>query len=309
MKFPGFDKCFALVMALSLVMFSPNTDLEAQELRARVQVMAPGIQGTNREVFEAMQTSISEFLNEQRWGTHKFNAQERIECTFLINIKEVIGTNEFRGTLQIQARRPVFNSSYHTQLINYMDQYFHVRYIEYEPMIYNPTNIESNLIAILSYYANIILGFDYDSFSPLGGTAFFQQAEQIVNLMQNASESGWRSFDGTRNRYWLVENLLNEHHTPLRNAFYQYHRRGLDMIADKPEEARTNIASSLELLQRVHRQRPNSFALGFFFDAKTDELVNIFSESPSMEKGKVVNLLSEIDPSSSDKYQKILSGT
>ncbi|TCO08885.1 type IX secretion system protein PorD [Natronoflexus pectinivorans] len=290
-----------------LLMFIISYPLAAQELRARVQVVAPGVQGTNRAVFETLQTSIMEFLNGQQWTEHKFNPEERIDCTILINIREVIGSDEFRGTIQIQARRPVYNSSYNTPLLNYLDQNLHFRYIEYETLVYNPSNIESNLVAILAYYAYIVLGFDYDSFSQRGGTPYFQRAEQIVNMMQNARESGWRSFESQRNRYWLVENLLNEHHTPLRNAFYQYHRRGLDMMADRVDEGRSNIASSLELLQRVHRQRPNSFALGFFFDAKSEELVNIFSNSPSMERGRVVNLLSEVDPTNSDKYQQILS--
>lgn len=290
---------------LLLVIFSFG--VKAQEFRCMVQVVSPSIQGTNRGVFETLQKSIMEFMNSQRWTEHKYKPEERIECNILINIREQIGADEFKGTIQIQARRPVYNSSYSTTIFNYLDQSLHFRYIEFETLIFNPTNIESNLVGMLAYYAYVILGYDYDSFSARGGTPHFQKAEQIVNVMQNARESGWRSFESTRNRYWLVENMLNEYHVPLRNCFYQYHRRGLDLMAGKPEEGRTNIASSLELLQRVYRQRPNSFALGLFFDAKTEELVNVFSNSPSMEKGKVVNILTEVDPANSEKYRKMQS--
>ncbi len=294
-----------LIIGLILISFG----LKGQEFRCMVQVVSPSIQGTNRGVFETLQKSIMEFMNGQRWTEHKYKPEERIECNILINIREQIGSDEFKGTMQIQARRPVYNSSYSTTIFNYLDQSLHFRYIEFEPLIYNPANIESNLIGMLAYYAYVILGYDYDSFSQRGGTPYFQKAEQIVNMSQNARESGWRSFESTRNRYWLVENMLNEYHVPLRNCFYQYHRRGLDLMAEKPEEGRSNMASSLELLQRVYRQRPNSFALGLFFDAKTEELLNVFSNSPSMERSRVVNILTEVDPANSEKYRKLLSNT
>jgi hypothetical protein len=295
-----------LYVIFSIVLISAADVVRGQELRCMVQVVAPGIQGTNRGVFETLQTSIMEFMNGQRWTDHVFKQEERIECNILINIREVIGSDEFKGTMQIQARRPVHNSSYSSPLINYMDQNIHFRYVEFEPLNFNPTNIESNLIAILAYYAYVVIGYDYDSFSSRGGTPYFQRAEQIVSISQNARESGWRSFESTRNRYWLVENLLNEQHTPLRNLYYQYHRRGLDVMADKPDEGRSAIVSSLEQLQRVYRQRPNSFALAFFFDAKTEELLNVLSNSPSMEKGRAVNLLTEVDPTNSEKYRTLL---
>ncbi len=281
----------------------------AQEFRCTVQVVAPSVQGTNRGVFETLQKEIMEFINGQKWTDHNYKAEERIDCSILINIREMIGSDEFKGTMQIQSRRPVYNSSYSTTIINYLDQNLSFRYVEFEPLIYNPANIESNLVGMLAYYAYIILGYDYDSFSQRGGTPYFQKAEQIVNVMQNAREAGWRSFESTRNRYWLVENMLNEYHVPLRNCYYQYHRKGLDLMAAKPDDGRSNIASSLELLQRVYRQRPNSFALVLFFDAKTEELINLFSKSPSMEKGRVVNILTEVDPANSEKYRKLQSET
>lgn len=283
-----------------------GTRLKAQELRCMVQVVAPGVQGTNRGAFETLQTSIMEFMNGQRWTEHIYKSEERIDCSILINIREVIGSDEFKGTIQVQARRPVYNSSYNSPLVNYLDQNLHFRYVEFEPLVYNPNTMESNLVAILAYYAYVILGYDYDSFSANGGTPYFQQAQNIVNMSQNARESGWKSFESTRNRYWLMENILSEDHSPLRTCFYQYHRRGMDLMAEKPEEGRSNLGSALEMLQKVYRQRPNSFALGFFFDAKTEELLNVFANAPSMEKGRVVNTLKEVDPANADKYQDLL---
>ncbi len=294
-------------IVFSILVFFLTLGVYSQEFRCMVQVVSPQIQGTNRGVFETLQKSITEFMNSQQWTDHKYKPEERIECNILINIREMIGSDEFKGTIQIQARRPVFNSSYTTTIFNYLDQNLSFRYIEFEQLVFNPTNIESNLIGILAYYSYVILGYDYDSFSQRGGTPYFQKAEQIVSVMQNSRETGWRSFESTRNRYWLVENMLNEYHVPLRNLYYQYHRRGLDLMSAKPDEGRANIASSLELLQRVYRQRPNSFALGLFFDAKTEELLNVLSNSPSMEKGKVVNILVEVDPANSEKYRKLQS--
>lgn len=296
---------FRLVLLSILIGGSILQSLNAQELRCMVQVVAPSVQGTNRAVFETLQKTIMEFMNGQQWGNHKFKNEERVDCTILINIREMPSIDEFKGTFQIQSRRPVYNSSYNSQLINFMDQNLSFKYVEFEPFVYNESNIESNLVAILSYYAYIILGYDYDSFSLRGGTPYFQKAEHIVSMMQNSKESGWRSFDGTRNRYWLTENLLNEQHAPLRSCYYEYHRKGLDLMAQKPEEGRSNILSALEQLTKVYRQRPNSFALSFFFDAKLEELINVFSEAPSMEKGKVITILSEVDPANSNKYNEM----
>ncbi len=289
-----------------LVLFLSTHIFYGQELRCAVQVVAPGIQGTNRNVFESLREAIYEFMNSQQWSNSVFEAGERIECTFHFTINEMIGMDQFKGSLQVQARRPVFNSAYISPILNFKDANIDFKYVEFEPLIYNPGDFDSNLIALLAYYANIILGIDYDTFSNHGGSPFFQNAERITGMMQNARESGWRSFESRRNRYWLVENLLNEHHRPLRDCYYQYHRKGLDVMAEKPEDGRSNIVSSLELLQKVYRQNPNSFALRIFFDAKQQELVNIFSGAFSMEKGRVVNILTEIDPSNAEKYQAML---
>lgn len=293
----------ALLLLLAISGFCNKVG--AQELRCMVQVVAPGVQGTNRGVFETLQTAIMEFMNGQRWTEHQYAPAERIDCSILINIREMIGSDEFKGTIQVQSRRPIYNTSFNSPVLNYLDQSLHFRYVEFEPLVFNPTNLESNLVAILAYYAYVIIGYDYDTFSPMGGTPYFREAEKIVSTAQSFREAGWKSFESPRNRYWLIENLLNEYHTPLRNCYYQYHRRGLDKMSEKPEEGRSNILSAIEQLPRVTRQRPNSFAMVLFATAKSDELVSIFSGGQMMEKSRAVEILTEIDPSNSDKYQKI----
>jgi hypothetical protein len=280
--------------------------VHGQELRCAVQVVAPGVQGTNRNVFENLRKTIYEFMNNQQWTNHLYEVSERIECTFHFTIDEVIGVDQFKGSLQVQARRPVYNSAYTTTTLNLKDDDIDFEYEEFESLVYNKNNLKSNLIAVLAYYAYVVLGYDYDTFSPEGGTSYFDEAEIIVGKMQNARESGWKQFESRQNRYWLIDNLLEEDHRPLRECYYEYHRNGLDVMSEEPAEGRGNIAKSLKLLQNVYRTEPSSFALQVFFDAKQKELVNIFSESFSMEKGEVVNILTEINPANSDTYEKIL---
>lgn len=282
--------------------------VQAQEFQCAVQVVSPSIQGSNKKVFETLQKAIMEFMNNQKWTDDVFKPEERIDCNIMINVAEMISMDEFKATIQIQARRPVFNSSYHTVLFNHQDQDLHFRYVEFEPLIYNPNNFDSNLVAVLAYYAYIMLGMDYDSFQPNGGSPYYQQAEQIVSRAQNAVQSGWKSFENQRNRYWLIENILNEYHRPLRSCMYNYHRRGLDRMSEKPEEGRAQILKSIEDLRKVHRQKPGSFYMQVFFTAKADELVKIFEESFSMEKGRAVEVLQEVDPSNNKKYEKLLTG-
>ncbi|WP_016778319.1 DUF4835 family protein [Anaerophaga thermohalophila] len=280
--------------------------LHSQELRCAVQVVAPSVQGTNRTMFQSLRETIYEFMNNQQWTNHVYQTSERIECTFHFTIDELIGVDRFKGSLQIQARRPVFNSAYLTTTLNLKDDNIDFEYGEYESLVYNKNNIESNLTAILAYYAYIVLGYDYDTFSPEGGTPYFQEAEKIVSMMQNTRETGWKQFESRQNRYWLVDNLLEEDHQPLREFYYEYHRNGLDLMHEEPEEARSHIAGSLKLLRDVYRREPSSYALQVFFDAKQKELINIFSESFSMEKAEVVNILSEINPTNADAYQEML---
>lgn len=283
-----------------------QSNIIAQELRCNISISAQKIQGANRTMFETMQSDLYEFMNNRKWTDHKFAMDERIECSFFINLDEQISSDEFKGTIQVQARRPVFNSSYETILLNIKDNDFHAKYIEYQTLEFNETSNKDNLTNILAYYAYIVLGMDYDSFSPEGGTEFFQKAQTIVNNSQNAREKGWKAYESERNRYWLVENILNKSYAGFRSCTYQYHRQGLDIMSDKSPEGRAAIAESLKSIQKVFRSRPSLYILQVFFDAKSDELVNIFSKSFPDERNRVTVILNECDPSNGSKYEKIL---
>lgn len=296
-------KRFLIFLAVLLVC---QSSLIAQELRCNISISAQKIQGANRTMFETMQSDLYEFMNNRKWTDHQYAMDERIECNFFINLDEQISSDEFKGSIQIQARRPVFNSSYETILLNIKDKDFHAKYVEYQTLEFNETSNKDNLTNILAYYAYIVLGMDYDSFSPEGGTEFFQKAQTIVNNSQNATQKGWKAYESERNRYWLVENILNKSYSGFRSCTYQYHRLGLDLMADKAPEGRAAIAESLKLIQKVFRTRPSLYILQVFFDAKSDELVNIFSNSFPDERNRVSVILNECDPSNGSKYEKIL---
>lgn len=294
-----------ILMFLAIVAIAQN-QLFAQELRCNISISAQKIQGANRTLFETMQSDLYEFMNNRKWTDHQYSMDERIECNFFINLEEQISSDEFKGSIQVQARRPVFNSSYETILLNIKDNDFHVKYIEYQTLEFNETSNKDNLTNILAFYAYIILGMDYESFSPEGGTEFFQKAQNIVNNSQNAREKGWKAYESERNRYWLVENILNKSYSGFRSCMYQYHRQGLDLMSDKAPEGRAAIAESLKQIQKVFRARPSLYILQVFFGAKSDELVNIFSKSFPDERNRVSIILNECDPSNGSKYEKIL---
>ncbi len=285
----------------------------SQELNCNVQISAQKIQGSNRQVFESMQRDIYEFMNNTVWTNNVFSYAERIDCNLLINLTDQLSADEFKGTIQIQLRRPVFNTTYNSTMLNFMDNNFQFRYVEFQPLEFDPNSYRSSLVSVLAYYTYIILGFDYDSFSPLGGTEFFQVAEKIVTNAQNASEPGWKPYDGSRNknRYWLVKNLLDKQYEGVRRFIYDYDINGLDRMESKAGEARTNIVESLRLLQEVFRAKPDPFMnlLQVVMESKSDEIVNLFSEAFPEEKARVVEILTEIDPGNKSKYQKIISAT
>jgi hypothetical protein len=293
-------------LILLFVLITLSLGVAGQEFRCNVSVSSSRVEGTYKQVFESMRTDIYEFMNNRKWSDNVFNTDERIECTIFIQITDQISTDEFKGTIQVQLNRPIFNSSYSSPLLNIKDNDLQFRYVEFQSMEFNETSNTNPLTNILAYYADIILGFDYDTFSPLGGSAYFQKARDIVNRSQNAREKGWRGFEGNFNRFWLVENLTNKAYGPFRELLYRYHRLGLDLMADKPEIGRSEIADVLKNMQRVYRSKPDTYINRIFFDAKSDELVNIFSKGSTDEKGRVMVILSECDPSNSGKYEKIM---
>ena len=296
---------------LSLIILSAYVLSSAQELNCNVQVVTQQIQGTNKEIFRTLQAAVYEFVNTRTWTNNVYSYSERIECNILINLTDQISSDEFKGTIQVQARRPVYNTTYNSTMFNFIDNNFHIRYVEFEPLEFNETSYLSNLTSILAYYVYIIIGLDNDSFSFEGGSLCFEKAEAIVMNAQNAPYAGWKPYEGSgnKNRYWLIKNILDVEYSPVREFFYRYHRMGLDKLESATNEARIEIIEGLRLLQEVYRKKPDPylFLLQIIFDAKADEFVNIFSESFTEEKGRVIKILKEIDPSNSRKYEKITS--
>ena len=297
-------KYYPIILLLLL-----STVGNSQELNCNIQVSAQRIQGSNRQVFESMQKDIYDFMNNMVWTNHVFKYSERINCNILINLNEQLSADEFRGTIQIQLRRPVFNTTYNSTILNFVDNNFQFRYVEFQTLEFDPSTHRYNLISVLAYYAYIILGFDYDTFSPMGGTEFFQMAEKIVTNAQNAPEAGWKPFDGSRNRnrYWLVKNVLNKEYENIRLFNYEYYIRGLDQMEARIGEARMNMSESLKLIQEVYRKRPDPYMylVQIILDAKSDELINIYTGAFPEEKSRVLLIMNEIDPANKAKYEKM----
>lgn len=280
----------------------------SQELNARVQVSAQQIQGsTNKELFQTLQKALFEFVNNRRWTSHIYNSEERIECTFQINITEQVSSDNYKGTLQVQANRPVYGTNLNTVLLNFRDVDIQFQYVEHQSLEFNETTHNNNLTALIAYWSYVILGLDYDSFSLKGGSEFFTKAETIVNNAQNAQEKGWKAFEGQKNRYWIIQNLMDSKYSGIREFMYQYHRNGLDKMSEKATLGRTSILNSLTLLQQVFREKPSPYMpfLQLVFDAKADEFVNVFSEGPPDEINRAYNILTEINPANSNKYKKL----
>jgi hypothetical protein len=280
--------------------------VNAQELNCQVQVVSPQIQGTTeKRIFENLQKAVFEFMNNTKWTTDIYSIEERINCSMFINITEKISNDEYKATLQIQSTRAVFKSSYNTVLLNHNDADFQFRYIEFQPMDFSINQHMGNLTSVLAYYAYVILAMDYDSFSLKGGQPWWQKAQTIVANAQNTVEKGWKSSESTKNRYWLVENMLQPLFEPMRTCIYKYHRLGFDVMYADVAEGRAAVLEALQGLEAIHNQRPLSFPLQIFFNAKSDEIVKLFSGGLQEEKSKVVPLLQKIDPGHGLVYQNI----
>ena len=278
----------------------------AQELNAQVDVNTSQIQGTDvTRIFGALKTQVRDFFNNRRWTNDNFQQNERIDCSFLINVTSKLGSDQYTAEITVQSRRPVFKTGYNTPMFDYLDKDFQFTYVENQPMDFTVQNFTSNLTSVLAYYAYVILALDYDSYAPLGGSDHWKTAQQIVNAAQSAQEAGWRSGDGYRNRYWLVDNILNPLFQPIRDAYYTYHRRGLDQMYDKTEEGRAAILSAIDGLQELHKNRPATFNMQLFFVAKKQEIVQIFKEGTKEEKQKIIDILNIIDPANQNTYSQI----
>lgn len=278
---------------------------KAQELRANVQLLAPTVPNINNSSLELLQTTIKDFLNNNKWTSETYLPQERIGCDFVITITSWDGASNYKATAQIQSRRAVFGTSYQSTLLNLSDKDFDFSYNEGQPLEFSDQNFRTSLSALLPFYAYTIIGLDKDSFSKMGGTPYFNKAQQVILLAQNSGYLGWKAIDGLRNRYWLNENLLSKNFEHLRLFSYHYHRKGLDLMQDNPPKAAKSILDFLPELQQMDKQKLGSLFPNVYFAAKAEEMVNIFSLANPQDKINAYNFLIEIDPANSSKYDQL----
>ena len=291
-----------LFILLSLSILKMNS----QELYCNVDVRSQQIQGSDRRIYETLRNTIYEFMNNQQWTNYNYKYNERIECSILFNVTDRPSPDYFRCEMTIALRRPVFNSTYNTVLLNYIDKEVEFEYIENQPLDFSVGVYTSNLTSVLAFYAYVMIGLDFDSFVLNGGDPYYEAALNIVNSAQSSGHKGWGSAEGVRNRYWLLENLTNPSYSGIRNFYYEFHMKGLDIMYDEPEKGREAILETLSYLQQVKQSRPSLLILQIIADSKRDEFINIFSEGIPNEKSNAVKLLNEIDPSNAMSYQKII---
>ena len=283
----------------------------AQELKANITVVSSQVaNNVNQNTFRTLQTALNNFINNRKWTSDNFQPNERIECNFLLNLQSTGDLNVYNASLTIQAARPVFNTSYLSPIINFKDDNITFKYIEFQQLEFNENRVTgtdalvSNLTAIFAYYANMIIAFDYESFSLRGGDPYFQKAQNIVNNAPDGRGiSGWKAFDGIRNRYWLVENMINSRYTIMHDIYYNYYRMGMDKLYEDENAARAEVINVLNLLNNFNTDNPNKMINQFFFQGKSTELIKIFAKGPQQDKARASEILQRLDITNASKYK------
>ncbi len=301
-----------IIFSLSFLLAVPAAF--SQELQARVTVLSRGINSTvDKKIFTTLQTQLNNLMNSRRWTNDQFQSNEKIVCSFILSVESILETNNYKATLTVQTARPIFNTSYQSALVNYLDADVAFKYVEFQPVEFNENRVQgtdasvANLPAIFAYYAYMILGLDYDSFSPKGGDEFYRKAQNIINNSPEGKYiSGWKVFDGVRNRYWLNENLINTRYNIVHDAMYKYYRSGLDKLYENEAEGRKNLLQSLAQLQAFNRENPNTMILQFFFQGRAQELIGIFRKGSDEEKTKLIELITELDIVNAPLYKQEL---
>jgi hypothetical protein len=293
-------KKYILLLAVTLSIGSIN----AQELNAQVLVNADLVNQTNQQIFKTLERSLNEFLNTQVWTNQDLLPQEKITCSFVFNLTNY-SNDQFEATLQVQSQRPVFDTNYDTPILNFLDRDIVFNYQEFQPLFFNQSSFESNLVSLLSFYAYVILGLDADTFTENGGAQYYEQALQVLNLAQVTSRKGWKPSDGTRNRFWLIDNLRANTFREYRQALYEYHRAGLDQLTTTPLEGKEAIMKAIQQLEPLFLRRPNAFLLQIFFDAKVEEIVNLFKEGPKVDFKETEAVLKKIAPFFGSRWKQI----
>jgi hypothetical protein len=294
-------KKFAQIVTIAVLSFNLN----AQELNCIVNLNSDRIEGTNKQRFETLKASITEFLNTRVWTNESYETQEKIEANFNIILMQEIASDQFVATLEVQSRRPVFGSDYYTNLFNFKDNNFQFRYAEFQPLIYNEQVFSSNLVSVLSFYANLIIGLDKDSFENKGGTAYFEKARKIVEITQNQGYSGWEVSTNRVNRYWIIENILSPTYTTARDEFYNYHINGLDLMHNDIEKGRQSVYNSIKELSKINTNTPNQNYLQNFMNAKSDEIFDIFSGTINIDKKELKTFLNALSPTNQNRWDRL----
>ena len=289
---------------LSFLLTLSLTKTDAQELNAQFVVNADLVDQTNQQIFETLEGSLYEFINSQSWSTQDFFPQEKITCSFVLNLSSY-NASKFEGTLQIQSQRTIFDSNYDSPVLNFLDKDISFTYQEFQPLFYSPASYESNLVSLISFYVYIIMGINADSLHFKGGDSYFEQAQRIVNLSQQSGAMGWKQNDSNRNRFWLSDTMRSNTFREYREALYTYHRKGLDLMTENPMEAKNNIINALLPLENLYDRRPNAMLLQMFFDAKADEIVNLFSDGPEVNFDRASKMLKKIAPFYQPQWKQI----
>lgn len=292
-------------LSIGIALFLLSLAASAQDLNARITVLAPKIQTTNKRVFQSLETAMKDFLNGHKWLTENVLPQERLDCNFILNITTWDGGSNFAGELQVQSSRPVFNSNYNTTLLSINDKDFEFTYTEGQTIDYTDQSFQSNLGSVMAFYAYVIAGVDNDTFARFSGTPYFNLAQTVVTNAQTSSYKGWKAFDSNSNRYWLAENLNNKVYAPLRSFMYDYHRNGLDAMADNATKGRKAISALLPALTQLDRQRLGAMFPLVFFTAKCDELISLYAHTDPQARIDALNIFTQADPANGIKYQEL----
>ncbi|MFB0938731.1 MAG: DUF4835 family protein [Urechidicola sp.] len=291
------------IQVLVVLLFSMQ--LTAQEINATVTINSDNVSGSNKQVYQTLERSLTEYINQKKWTENNFKIQERIQCAFTLTILDQPSSNEFVGNIQIQSTRPIYNTSYLTPIFNFKDDDFSFQYTEFEILQYNKNNFESNLVSIVTFYVYSILGMDADSFTNKGGTEYYKQAEGVVNQAQQSSYIGWSQTDRGPTRFRLINDILSGAYDNYRTSLYNYHRNGLDIMSDDKKDAKDNISETIQLLRDIYNRRPNSLLVRTFMDSKADEIVEIFSDGPRFNADKLKESLIKMSPVNMSKWDKI----
>ncbi|KOS08046.1 hypothetical protein AM493_19810 [Flavobacterium akiainvivens] len=276
----------------------------AQELNCNVKVSYDRITDANPQIFKTLEKSLQDFVNNTKFTTRNFARNERIECSMFINLS-AYNSNNFSASLQVQARRPVYGSTYFSPIFNFNDKDVSFRYIEGENLTYNPNTFDSNLMSLVGFYANMIIGLDADTFALEGGTPYYEAAQGIVNVAQGQGNIGWSQQDGNQSRYFLVNDIMSNTFAPFRKAMYEYHIGALDKMAENQKTGKEKTIVAINTLAELYKVRPNAFITRIFFDAKSDEIATIFSGGPQVDISKLVDTLNRISPLNATKWAKI----